>query len=155
MSRATAPDTVVGVESALSELVRLFNRPAVSRRLMREAGVTMEVGAYWALGRIGRIGPCRLSELVASLGVDASTITHRVQALERSGYVERLADPADGRASVVRLSPAGSDALSRLRAARRALFERLVSSWDEAERRQLAIALERLTEALTQEIDEP
>jgi DNA-binding MarR family transcriptional regulator len=155
VNSGAAPDTVVEVEAALSDLVRLFNRPAVQRRLMAQAGVAIEVGAYWALGRIGRIGPCRLSELAASLGVDASTITHRVQALEQSGYVERLADPADGRAAVVHLSPEGSAALLRLRATRRALFERLVASWDDGERRRFTAALERIAEALTQEIGEP
>src|SRR5579859_2243906 len=155
MAATATPDTIVEVESTLSELVRMLNRPAVTRRLMAEADVAIEVGASWALGRIGRIGPCRLSELAASLGVDASTITHRVQALERSGYVERLADPADGRASVVQLSPPGSAALVRLRAARRSLFGRLVQGWEDAERRQLATALERIAGALSREIDEP
>jgi len=155
VNSAAAPDTVVEVEAALSDLVRLFSRPAVTRRLMAEADVAIEVGAYWALARIGRIGPCRLSELAASLGVDASTITHRVQALERSRYVERLADPDDGRACVVRLTPDGSAALLRLRATRRALFDRLLASWDHGERRRFTAALERIAEALTQEIGEP
>jgi DNA-binding MarR family transcriptional regulator len=78
-----------------------------------------------------------------------------VQALEQSGYVERLADPADGRAAIVRLSPEGSAALLRLRATRRVLFERLVASWDDGERRRFTAALERIAEALTREIGEP
>lgn len=152
---AGVPDTSEAVEAAVSDLIRLFKRPAVQRRLMADAGVAIEVGAYWALGRIHGLGVCRPSELAASLGVDASTITHRLRALEQGGYIERLTDPADGRAFQVRLSPDGAAALSRLHAARRALFERLLDGWSDRERRDFAAAAARLRDALREEVREP
>jgi len=154
MAAISATDTSEIVEVAVSDLIRLFNRPAVQRRLMADAGVAIEVGAYWALVRIDDLGVCRPSELAASLGVDASTITHRLQALERDDYVERLTDPADGRACQVRLSSDGAAALARLRAARRALFECLLLGWDEQERADFAAAAARLRAALRGEVGE-
>ena len=146
--------TVADVEVAVTDLVRLLNRPWFARRLMAEANVSIEVGASWALARLDRLGPSRPSDLATSLGVDASTITHRVQALERAGYVERVGDPADGRASIVRLSPAGEGALTRIREARRALFEQLLSTWSDADRITFTALVERLTAALTEELGE-
>jgi DNA-binding MarR family transcriptional regulator len=153
-SSHAASETAGAVDAALGDLVRLFNKPAFVRRLTADANVAIEVGASWALARIGRIGPCRLSDVAASLGVDASTITHRVQALERAGYVERVADPADGRASIVRLSAEGVAALERIRAVRREIFEGLVADWTDEERTAFTAMVERLTAALTEELSE-
>ena len=150
----TVEPSVAAVETAVTDLVRLLNRPRFARRLMAEAGVSIELGASWALGRLDRLGPSRPSELAASLGVDASTITHRLQALERAGYAERVPDPADGRASIVRVSTTGHDALERIRAARRALFDTLVADWSDKERTTFTTMAERLTAALTEELHE-
>ena len=152
MEAALTHDTVREVEVALSDLIRLFNRPTVQRHLIAEAGVAIEIGPFWALGRLADLGACRPSDLAAALGVDASTITHRLQALERGGFVERITDPADGRACIVRLSPDGTAALARLRAARRALFERLLAGWDDRERGALATAIARVRAALADEL---
>jgi DNA-binding MarR family transcriptional regulator len=54
-----------------------------------------------------RIGPegTRLSELAEQARVTKQTAGHLVDQLERSGYVERVPDPTDGRARLVRLTP--------------------------------------------------
>jgi DNA-binding MarR family transcriptional regulator len=43
------------------------------------------------------------------LGFTAGGITRRLDAMVREGLVERLPDPEDGRALLVRLTPAGVD----------------------------------------------
>ncbi len=145
-------DATGSVELALSDLVRMLNRPWVQRALMEQAGVAVDVGAYWALKRIGDAGQLRLSDLAASLSVDASTITHRVQALVRDALVERLDDPAAGRACVVPVTPAGAAALERLRDARHELFERLLAGWTDDEKHALARATGRLADTLKREM---
>jgi DNA-binding MarR family transcriptional regulator len=147
--------TAQSVEAAVTDLIRVFKLPAMQRRLMEDAGVAIEYGAYWALGRIGTLGSCRPSELAASLGVDASTITHRIHSLERGGFVERSTDPTDGRACNVHLSEAGAAALARLREARRALFDQMLAGWSPDEQSRFAAAAERLRIALEGEIREP
>ena len=47
----------------------------------------------------------RLSVLAARAQVAKQTATALVDKLERAGYVERVPDPADGRARLVRLTP--------------------------------------------------
>ena len=65
----------------------------------------------------------RITDLADLLGVDAPTVTRKVQQLERLGYVTREPDPTDRRASRIRLSATGRDVLERVMAAHR---ERLV-----------------------------
>lgn len=88
----------------------------------------------------------RLSVLAERANVAKQTATALVDKLERSGYVERVPDPTDGRARLVRLT-------SRARAAlpvARAEEERIEAEWEAhlGPRRaaQLRDALERLRE---------
>jgi DNA-binding MarR family transcriptional regulator len=54
-----------------------------------------------------RIGPrgTRVSDLAAQARVTKQTAGALVEQLEANGYVERVADPHDGRARLVRLTP--------------------------------------------------
>ena len=57
-----------------------------------------------------RIGPngTRLTELAQAAQVTKQTAGFLVDQLERAGYVERVEDPADGRARLVRITPRGA-----------------------------------------------
>lgn len=86
----------------------------------------------------------RVSDLAASVGLDASTVSRQIKQLEDKGIVERTADPADGRASLVRLSDSG-------RATMQAGFQRrfnrirgVLEHWSDADRTQLQTLLTRL-----------
>ena len=59
-----------------------------------------------------RIGPggTRLSELAAAAQVTKQTAGFLVDQLERAGYVERVPDPTDARARLVRIGPRGAAA---------------------------------------------
>lgn len=81
------------------------------------------------------------------LGVSKQAAAKTVAALERDGYVERAADPADARAKIVRVTPRGrraSDAMARHRqlwAAR--LGPELVDAMEEALRTMAAEGRDR------------
>jgi DNA-binding MarR family transcriptional regulator len=77
------------------------------------AGITL------AQARIAaRLGPdgTRLSELAEQALVSKQTATHLVDQLERAGYVERVVDPSDARARLVRMSPRGAEVIAVARA---------------------------------------
>jgi DNA-binding MarR family transcriptional regulator len=88
----------------------------------------------------------RLSVLAARALVAKQTATALVDRLERAGYVERVPDPADGRARLVRLTPRALVAVPFARAEE----ERIEQEWSEhlgAERMAgLREALESLRE---------
>jgi DNA-binding MarR family transcriptional regulator len=59
-----------------------------------------------------RIAPTgtRLTELAEQAQVTKQTAGFLVDQLERAGYVERVPDPTDGRARLVRIAPRGAQA---------------------------------------------
>lgn len=62
----------------------------------------------------------RLSELSKRMMVTNGNLTGLVERLIEEGYVRRVDDPTDGRASVVRLTRAGADIFKKLAAAHEA-----------------------------------
>src|SRR3954464_740355 len=58
----------------------------------------------------------RLSTLAERAQIAKQTATALVDKLERAGYVERVPDPSDGRARLVRMTPRAEAAIPRARA---------------------------------------
>jgi DNA-binding MarR family transcriptional regulator len=97
-----------------------------------------------ALATIERHGPLTPSEIAAIERVKRPTITRTLGCLEREGLIDRAADPADGRSSLVSVNAAGRERLHRLRSRKNAYLARRMRdlSAEEIE------ALERAAEIL-------
>ena len=79
------------------------------QRAMREAGYDVTVAQSRLAQRIADEGS-RLTELADRAQVTKQTASLLVAALEREGLVERVPDPSDGRARLIRLSARGREA---------------------------------------------
>jgi DNA-binding MarR family transcriptional regulator len=141
-------DRYTDLERALTRLIRRAFLPTVGEATRRAAGVNLERAAYVTLVRIAALDGARLSELAAALGIDVSTTSRHVKRLVEAGYVEVSTDPDDARARRYRPSRAGTDALCRVRDARRAHLARVLGGWDEEEVSRLAVGLDRLVDSL-------
>jgi DNA-binding MarR family transcriptional regulator len=98
-----------------------------ARRLRQEAaseagGLTPTSTA--ALATIERHGPLTPSEVAQIERVKRPTVTRTLGSLEREGLVERTADPADGRSTLVSINAAGRERLRRLRGRKNAYLAR-------------------------------
>jgi DNA-binding MarR family transcriptional regulator len=98
-----------------------------ARRLRQEAaseasGLTPTSTA--ALATIERHGPLTPSEVAEIERVKRPTVTRTLGSLEREGLVERTADPADGRSTLVSINAAGRERLRRLRGRKNAYLAR-------------------------------
>ena len=82
------------------------------RQAMRDAGYDVTVAQARLAQRIADEGT-RLTELADRAGVTKQTASLLVAALEREGLVERVPDPADGRARLIQLSSRGRQAAQR------------------------------------------
>jgi DNA-binding MarR family transcriptional regulator len=91
----------------------------------------------FALQAIGPAG-ATASALGRRLGVSKQAAGKTVDRLTRLGYVERVADEADGRAKLIRLTPRGMDVLVRSAA----IFDDLRAEWVRALGREQVRALE-------------
>jgi DNA-binding MarR family transcriptional regulator len=121
-----------------SELSRLFltrTSVCVSRT---------EVGVMRKL----RAEPRRITDLAAEERVTQPAITLLVNRLAERGWVERIADPRDGRAVLASLTPAGHTAFEQLRAEYRALMHEEMASLDDGEVETLAAAVEILDKVI-------
>jgi DNA-binding MarR family transcriptional regulator len=82
------------------------------REAMHDAGYDVTVAQARIAQRIADDGT-RLTELAERAQVTKQTASLLVAALEREGLVERVPDPADGRARLIRLSARGREAAER------------------------------------------
>lgn len=116
---------------------------------VQQAGVEVTVAQARLAQRIAPNGS-RLTDLAEQAQVTKQTASLLVAALEREGLVERVPDPMDGRARIIRLTRKGSAASAR---AREAVME-VQQSWEAHLGPELAAALR---EALTKlrEITDP
>ena len=103
-----------------------------------------------ALARLDRTGPATAAELARLERISPQSMGATVAQLEERGLVQRAADPADGRRSILSLSPDGRALLQRRRSARSEhLSEALQSAFTRAEVKQLQAAaplIERLAQ---------
>jgi DNA-binding MarR family transcriptional regulator len=136
------------LERALTRLIRRAFLPTVGEATRRAAGVNLERAAYVTLMRVASLDGPRLSDLAAALGIDVSTASRHVKGLVDAGYIEVTPDPDDARARRYRPSAAGTDALCRVRDARRAHLARVLDDWDADEVTRLAAGLDRLVDTL-------
>jgi DNA-binding MarR family transcriptional regulator len=117
---------------------------AISARLAGQLHPDLDGAAYGLLALLEDAGPLRASDLVLRLGLDKSTVSRQVATLVELGFVDRTADPADGRAQVLTPSAEGSARLAEIRDVRRARWESDLSGWPAEDVASLAELLSRL-----------
>ena len=93
--------------------------------------------AAYALNRVCREGPIRLTVLAAKEGVSQPSMTQLIQRLERQDLVTRLADPDDGRATLVGITAHGQSLLDDRRRLRRERLAALFATLTAEERNAL------------------
>lgn len=110
------------------------------RYLTDRAGLS--TAAAYAMNRLHREGPARLTTLAAREGVSQPSMTQLVQRLERQGLVARHEDPEDGRVALVAVSAAGTALLNDRRDVRRARLDEFLDTLTPEEERALWLAAE-------------
>jgi DNA-binding MarR family transcriptional regulator len=104
----------------------------------------MSLTALSTLSTLDRTGPRRVTDLAAVEGVTQPSMTVLVTGLERSGLVERRADPADKRVALVALTASGSDYLRARRRRGADEFAQLIDDLPAGESGALAAAITAL-----------
>ena len=110
----------------------------------------LDQGAYMLLMHLVKQGPRRQGELADCLLIEPSTVSRRVGQLVGLGYVERRADPVDGRAVQLVATAAGHAVYEGVRVRREQMMQQLLARWDAED----VAALERLLRRLNDDLDE-
>lgn len=96
----------------ITDVSRLI-RAEMDRRIA-EAGLGVTPGEGRALAHAARVGEVRQNVLAERIGVEAMTVSSYLDRLEARGLIERVPDPKDGRAKLVRLTAAADETLARI-----------------------------------------
>ncbi|MFF0459422.1 MarR family winged helix-turn-helix transcriptional regulator [Streptomyces mexicanus] len=127
---------------AVEQMVRYVRQSATAGGL--------STAASSALGRLGREGPQRLTELARAENVSQPNMTQLVTRMERAGLVRRVADRTDGRGVLVEATDTGLEVFRQRRAERARALERLVAELTGPEQRAVRTALPALARAIQQ-----
>ena len=100
----------------------------------------MSASALFAINRLCREGPLRLTTLAAKEGISQPSMTQLITRLERQGFVRRIPDPEDGRATLVGITELGQDGVADRRHSRRRRLAELLATLTPEERNALQLS---------------
>jgi DNA-binding MarR family transcriptional regulator len=109
-SQDAVTDAVIGASRALV---------GMAVRSLSSTSTEVTMVQHRALVVLAYQGDQRVADLADNLGVNSSTVTRLVTRLVRKRFVERLADPDDGRATVLALTAKGREIVGAVREDRR------------------------------------
>lgn len=98
------------------------------------------------LAVVAECGPIRMSDLGTKLGIKARTVTQFVDSLEKAHLLERLPDPTDRRATLVRIPDGARSIIRKAGDAMTQAAEETLAHVTETDRRQLVDILLRVAD---------
>lgn len=134
------------LERELSVILRRSR--SVSIALAREVHEGLEAAEYGLLRVLDDAGELRASDVATAFGLDKSTVSRQLSHVESMGLVERVPDPEDGRARLIRLTDEGRARVHETRERRRTHVRTSLEDWSTQDVSLLADLLGRLNLAL-------
>ncbi|WP_238161582.1 MarR family winged helix-turn-helix transcriptional regulator [Kribbella antibiotica] len=129
--RSTEP-LVADIEQQLSALFRRAR--SASMMMARRVHPDLDAAGYALISQVEFMGGAgvgvRASDVALALGLDKSTVSRGITQLEGLGLLERVGDPDDGRARLLKLTGLGAERFGAFRAQRQLEFRALFSRWN-------------------------
>lgn len=141
MSSEEELTTADAVSTQLVRLIRLMDR--AHAQYQAECPDAVERATYHLLVHLVKGGPQRSSALAEAVHSDPSTVSRQVGHLVRLGLVERTADPADGRATLLAATDEGRRVFEENRRLRNERVAAMLAGWAPQERAVFAELLGR------------
>ncbi|HEX4223665.1 MAG TPA: MarR family transcriptional regulator [Pseudonocardiaceae bacterium] len=137
--------------SQCTRFLRLVRKVGASLTFQRNDGI--ESAAYAVLACAVVAGPQRLTALAEMVHADPSTVSRQTSALVHHGLLERRADPADGRASLLVATPEGRKVFEDNKRLRSRILAKALGDWSITDLAALTVLLERLNTDLERGVD--
>lgn len=139
--------------SAASDVVRTlqlelinFSRAMHMLKASAPFSAGRAAGGVPVLARLKHHGPMRSSALAETCALDPSTVSRQVDSLVKAGLVRRMADPDDGRATLLEITEDGDREMSNHAARVASLLTELLIDWTPEQVENLTVSLRRLNE---------
>jgi len=100
------------------------------------------------LAQLMRSGPIRATELADQVGLDISTISRHLRALELEGHIARRPDSTDGRATLLAISKSGKRVVELAREQRLAILASALDDWSVVDQAELIRLTRKLADSL-------
>jgi DNA-binding MarR family transcriptional regulator len=120
----------------------------IRAQLLTLARDDVDWSAHLLITKVAVEGPIRLSALAEMVQSDPSTVSRQVAALVKEGYLERRADPEDGRASLLVVTELGEQLHAQHRRLRSEHYQRMLADWTDAECRSFADLMNRFADGI-------
>ena len=117
--------------------------------LRRQVPTAVSSSTITTLDSLATNGPLRISELAEREAVSQPGMTSLVNRLEAAGQAERVPDPTDRRAALVRITEAGRALLDQRHAARALVLEHELADLDDTDRAALLAAVPAIHRLIT------
>jgi DNA-binding MarR family transcriptional regulator len=130
------------------------NMESLALWVRRQAPTQVSTSTVTTLDSLRTQGPMRISELAEREAISQPGMTTLVNRLEAAGYAERIPDPTDGRATLVRITDVGRTVLAERHDARAAALLVRLERLDPADRAALVAALPAVQRLITQRSEE-
>ena len=138
---------VRALEAEFGELITHFRRLIMENAHRVSPG--MLPGAYKALTTIARCEQVTASALAERMLMDKGQLSRTVRELEELELIERSPDPSDGRSSLLRLTPLGTERLAAARAPQEGMLMSTLHDWNLTDIGNLTRLLHALASGVT------
>jgi DNA-binding MarR family transcriptional regulator len=128
----------------LVRLVRLIER--VQAQYQAEHPDAVDRATYLLLVHLVKDGPRRAGALAEAVHSDPSTVSRQVAHLVELGFVTRVADPVDGRATLLVATDEGRRVFEENHRLRMHRIAELIADWPDDDRSAFARLLTRFTD---------
>jgi DNA-binding MarR family transcriptional regulator len=136
----------VEIERALGAIAYMLTRARRHELIKSAAAVPIDRAAAVVLRHLADAEAIRPSELAVLLSVEAPHVTRQIQRLQKLGYVVSVADSADRRAHLIKLTPSGRAAAERILQVSRQSLQAALEDWTPADLRRLARLFPRMVD---------
>lgn len=142
---------LAAIEEGLVLLHRAGFQHKAWEKLQQQAGVQLDRSslAILKIVHLHDAQPCRMQDIAHQLGIEAPSVTRKIQELEQQKLIVRATSETDRRSVQVRITKRGQSRLDKFGQARREQLSRALHDWTADERKQFATLLHRLADQLT------
>jgi len=151
-------DTGDARHELLSRLQDVMKAVRLFKNQLPPLPASVPAGAFSVLATIDTVASdegCHSKELAARCALDPSTISRAVAHLVRSGLVQRTADPVDGRASVLAMTPHGREVLGEFFGWYESRLSDALAAWSVQDLHTLSALLQRFSDDLITRFNNP
>lgn len=131
------------IDKALLRLDGVQARVLLAQAVTVRTGMVLPVSALLVFEQLEE-SPKRVTDLAEVIGTTQATVSRQIQDLERKGLVSRMVAENDGRAMIISLTARGREVAEAAFTVRTAALSRILDGWDDEDREQLAVLLERV-----------